>query len=820
MLPTSISDEASAPGNCLALPAGAQVLVWPPGRIRDAILIEPTTSPGRAPSPLLLLVPVAAFFSPMLFFGRALYLRDTATYFAPHKALIGRALHQGRIPQWNPLSYGGSPLLVDPNFNAFHPLSLLTDVWPTPFGYAAFAAVNALLAALGTWVLARRLGLARDASLVAAIGYGWSGTFVSLVEGGQFVAPSALPWILAASVLLAQAPSTRSFVFAVLAGAVTIVSGTPEIGACGFALGGLLTLVEARGSRGRALALFAGAVGFALALAAVQVVPTLLFMRQSSRAAGWTFSEATDYSLHPLRLPGLLFPFFAGDANAAGGPYWIDHPDLQHPYIPELYSGLVLLVLAGVGMVTNRSRALMAAAGASAVLMLGSFGRHTPIYELMWRLLPPLRSIRFPEKFFVPAALVIALLAGAGWTAVWTQGPRRWRIASIGAGLALVACAGAIAALDGRLDSLLGPERAACLRDTFLPSVIIELGLLCAGAAAIAARWPLFLGLLVVVELAWPAVRMNESIPSVEMTQPPPSVDLLQRDSSGVPNSSWRFDTESRARPADIEGAGDRSWSRTHKLFSLRHAALYGTQPALFGLHQIRGYSGFTSGAMKSLFGSKRPRAIMDFLGVRYGLEYGSSTGSTYQRLGFDLLPPAPGSLVRIWKNPAAARKLRFTDAILASTREGLLAVCGTRPAVWLSAADREQLPSGLPAADGCAQLAPGATEGAEATIVRYEPELVEASVEAPGPGLLVLNDAADPGWRVTVDGAAAAPVAAGGALRAVWVPAGRHEVRWTYSTPGLCAGAAVSALAALGLILLAVKSAVGRPRGESAGRG
>ena len=780
--------------------------------------MESLTSPRRALSPLLLLAPVVAFFSPMLFFGRALYLRDTATYFEPYKVLIGRALHQGRIPEWNPLTYGGSPLLVDPNFNAFHPLSLLTDLWPTPFGFALFAAANALLAALGTWVLARRLAIPRDASLVAAIVYAWSGTFVSLVEGGQFVAPSALPWLLAASVLLAQAPSTRSFVFFVLAGAVTFVSGTPEIGACGFALGGLMALVEARGHRLRALALLAGVVGFALALAAVQVVPTLLFLRQSSRAAGWTFNQATDYSLHPLRLLGVAFPFFAGDANAAGGPYWIDHPGLQHPYIPEIYSGLVPLVLAGVGMVTTRSRALVAAAGASAILVLVSFGSNTPIYQALWRLLPPLRSVRFPEKLFVPAALAIALMSGAGWTAVWTQSPRRWRIAGAGAGLLLVFSAGVIAALNGHLDRLLDPERAACLRHTFLPSLIIELVLLCLAVAAIAARRPLLLGLLLVVELGRPAVRMNESIPSAEMTQPPASVELLEKDSGEAPTYSWRFDSESRALPVDVENAGDWSWSRSRKLFSLRHAALYGTQPALLGLHQIRGYSGFTSAAMKALYGSTRPRARMDFLGVRYGLEYGSAAGSTYARLGFTQLPPFPGSSLRIWRNPAAAPKLRFTDAILASTREGLLAICGTRPAVWLSSSDREQLPAKVPKADGCAQLAPGATEGAEATLSRYEPELVEASVKTPGPGLLVLNDATDPGWQVTVDGAAAAPVAAGGALRAVWVPAGQHQVRWTYSTPGLRAGAVVSALAALGLVLLAWRP---RPRtAETAPRG
>jgi hypothetical protein len=418
----------------------------------------------------------------MLFFGRAPYLRDTGTYFEPHKALIGRALHEGRLPQWNPFTFGGSPLLVDPNFNVFHPLSLLTDLWPTPWGYAAFAAANALLAALGTWVLARRLGLAREASLIAALCYAWSGTYVSLIEGGQFVAASTLPWLLAAGVTLAQAPSIRSFALAAIAGGAMLVSGTPEVGACGFALAALLTLAEAQGRRGHALGWFGGAVLFGLALAAVQVLPTLLFMRHSSRAGGWTLKEATDFSLHPLRLLNVAFPFFSGDVNAPGGAYWISTPGVQRPYIPELYAGLVPLLLAAVGAVTTRSRSLRWLMAATVALVVVSFGSYTPVYEALWKALPPLRSVRFPEKFFVPAALTIALLAGTGWSWVWTSKARRWRFAAVAAGIVALATLGAVVALDGRFDSWLDPARALCLRHTFIPSLLIELTLVAIAA--------------------------------------------------------------------------------------------------------------------------------------------------------------------------------------------------------------------------------------------------------------------------------------------------------------------------------------------------
>jgi uncharacterized membrane protein YfhO len=56
-----------------------------------------------------------------------------------------------------------------------------------------------------------------------------------------------------------------------------------------------------------------------------------------------------------------------------------------------------------------------------------------------------------------------------------------------------------------------------------------------------------------------------------------------------------------------------------------------------------------------------------------------------------------------------------------------------------------------------------------------------------------VLDDTWGPGWSVAVDGRAAQPLQANAVLRAVIVPAGEHEVVWSYRVPGLRLGAALS---------------------------
>ena len=54
--------------------------------------------------------------------------------------------------------------------------------------------------------------------------------------------------------------------------------------------------------------------------------------------------------------------------------------------------------------------------------------------------------------------------------------------------------------------------------------------------------------------------------------------------------------------------------------------------------------------------------------------------------------------------------------------------------------------------------------------------------VEAPGGGILVLNDVWHPWWRATVDGVNAEILKANVIFRAVVCPRGRHVVRFTFN--------------------------------------
>ncbi|MGH8571714.1 MAG: hypothetical protein ACREX8_03945, partial [Gammaproteobacteria bacterium] len=114
-----------------------------------------------------------------------------------------------------------------------------------------------------------------------------------------------------------------------------------------------------------------------------------------------------------------------------------------------------------------------------------------------------------------------------------------------------------------------------------------------------------------------------------------------------------------------------------------------------------------------------------------------------------------------------------------------------------------DRLSAGDLTADQVLLDAPGpGADGAPARVSVVTDALDEIVVEvaAAGAGYLVVADALQTGWAVTVDGAPADLVPADHAVVAVAVPAGEHRVRLHYAGPQHGAGAGVTGLAAIAL--------------------
>lgn len=87
------------------------------------------------------------------------------------------------------------------------------------------------------------------------------------------------------------------------------------------------------------------------------------------------------------------------------------------------------------------------------------------------------------------------------------------------------------------------------------------------------------------------------------------------------------------------------------------------------------------------------------------------------------------------------------------------------------------------------------------AAVTAYTAERIAISAQTDGDALLVIADAAYPGWQATVNGAPAPIATVNGMFRGVFLPAGSHTVELTFHQGGLRTGAASSALGAAVLL-------------------
>jgi uncharacterized membrane protein YfhO len=82
-----------------------------------------------------------------------------------------------------------------------------------------------------------------------------------------------------------------------------------------------------------------------------------------------------------------------------------------------------------------------------------------------------------------------------------------------------------------------------------------------------------------------------------------------------------------------------------------------------------------------------------------------------------------------------------------------------------------------------------------------WTPEQREFRVHSERGGRFVLIEQFFPGWKATIDGGPVPVERWGGAFQAIQVPAGEHQIRFRFNSPGLTVGALVSLLAAAALV-------------------
>jgi hypothetical protein len=715
---------------------------------------------------------------------------------------------------------------------------------PAVPGFNLLVAAPFPLAAFGMWLFLRR-HFSQTSAALGAIVFSASGPVVST---GNFPnlswSVAWIPWIAWGADRDRAAPSARSFALVTAMIAFQMLSGEPVtmVGTLALLVAYVVLFGERNASalsRVRVVARAAGAISTAAMISAVQLVPMVLAANASPRGL---MRPDNFWSIHPLWLVESVLPRVFGDTFSQYAQLpWV--PPLNSGRDPFFYSlsfGVVTLLLSVLGTFCGSLRWRFFWLAVVVVGVALAFGDHTPVYPLLLRMVPPLRSLRFPAKFLLFSSFgLAALAANAGDALVGLQGlrghgergssavPPLAIKATCGVGLAaalmlvtlisLVLVApftGARAFYDlgvrvGVADPVAGAE---FLFSSVPPIAIRALILMATGALLVYLGWAsggegrlarmLLLG-LVTGELLLANAGLNPVLPASRLG-PPAWIGAL----AAHPAERFYFGGKFRGTlvQSDIDLRGVRMRApqgvTPEEGRTLMNANLVVT-PAAWGVRELISYD------PPLLWPIEQARAAAQFEHADgpERLRFLARGGVRYCLLPS---PPHPGAepIQRVGEEFGT---MAVYECVADARRAYVVAQASIVPDVstQVTRLFEESFDAGStvmlerPAPDAAGSAGVPAPASARITTDADQEVALDAAAGAEG-GYLVLQDSFDRGWRVDVDGRPAPLLRANALYRAVRLPPGRHVVRFVYRPAVLYVCAAISGLTALALAVLA----------------
>lgn len=368
----------------------------------------------------LLALAVTVPFLDVIFSDSRFFVRDLTRYYYPTKKIIREVVLGGEFPYWNRHYSAGQPMAANPEYEVFYPPQWLIFLPDYDLGYRLHILVHVYLTAFGTYFLLRHLRLRIAASLFGAIAFGAGGVLLSYVNLLPILfAVAWIPWIAWLLLRAIEAPTLRRVAAASLTVGLQALVGEPTTLVQTWGLAALAAALAGwdRGrwlgaAKGLAIASTVLLVGFCIG--AVQLLTAYDHVGDSARSRPFPLDLVTTWSMHPARPLELLAPNVFGHLFG-DRTYWGSglYRNTASPFIYSVYLGLPLVVLAAAAFATRaRGRLPCAAVIAGSVLL--ALGEHTPLYALLYDV-GLARSVRYPEKFLLPALLCLVLLGAWGF---------------------------------------------------------------------------------------------------------------------------------------------------------------------------------------------------------------------------------------------------------------------------------------------------------------------------------------------------------------------------------------------------------------------
>jgi len=243
-------------------------------------------------------------------------LGDVTQVFHPWTLWAAREVRAGRLPLWNPYSYAGAPFFSNPQTACVFPLTWLAWALPPTLALTLPSVLKVIAAGLAMYWFLRGLALLPVAAFVGAAGFMFSTTLIAWLPWTLGSTMPFLPLLFGLVDRLRARGDRRLVALLALAVALDVLAGYPQAALQALAATAAWALARAPWRAGAApfLARVVGGVALGAALTAVQTLPALDYVRESTVYAfrsAWT----PPLAVPPRALVTALMPFFFGTAE-------------------------------------------------------------------------------------------------------------------------------------------------------------------------------------------------------------------------------------------------------------------------------------------------------------------------------------------------------------------------------------------------------------------------------------------------------------------------------------------------------------------------
>ncbi len=361
------------------------------------------------------------YFFPVIFSNQTFASRDLYAFFYPRRFFAAESIRNGILPLWNPHLASGVPFLANLQSSLFYPLSLLYYVLPFHIGFKFFIIVHYYLAGLFMYLLMKHFRYETAPSVTAGIVFMFGGYMVSILDNLAFL--TAAVWLPLIVLFFDRSLSEQSPIDLIITGALISFQVFGGDASCYllstfvFMVVYLLYFLISEGNfatrkRKSVICCLPAVWIIAFGLSSIQLIPFFEFISHSSRTGGFGYEQLTKWSFNPLELFQLLVPYVFGTTVPMCrwfGQYWLD----------TFYIGVFPLILVIFCVFWTRSKLNRFLLLIVCISLFMALGKYNPLFS-WFTFVPGINMLHYPVKYLFLAGFALSLLAGIGFSALFT----------------------------------------------------------------------------------------------------------------------------------------------------------------------------------------------------------------------------------------------------------------------------------------------------------------------------------------------------------------------------------------------------------------